>query len=296
MVHKSFNEWTAKVIVQWVKHCVKQKIPMQLISDEQESSELIFNGDEPKDAIVPIDTDMYTMFESIVEESLKLEKKYSKNLLADESLLSTDLLGELQALLSQGKDFDKDKLLDSLQKMSERIRILRERTVSQCIPLRETFSFDSVSDFERSPQMPLSRAGSSSKLNVQKGFGSNKSLTDLARLQSHLSRSLDSTESMGSQSYYNIISSIPMSDSVSTIGETHPIEESESMKHLPPLLEREEKEDIDIEEKEDAAVENRSTLLQISVSKLPYDSVALAKLFNIDNKLIFEGGKHCHSI
>ncbi len=87
-----------------------------------------------------------------------------------------------------------------------------------------------------------------------------------------------------------------MSDSVSTIGETHPIEESESMKHLPPLLEREEKEDIDIEEKEDAAVENRSTLLQISVSKLPSDSVALAKLFNIDNKLIFEGGKHFHSI
>ena len=81
--------------------------------------------------------------------------------------------------------------------------------------------------------------------------------------------------------------------SVSTIGETHPIEESESMKHLPPLLEREEKEDM--EEKEDDAVESRPTLLQISVSDLPTDSAALAKLFNVDNKFIFEGGKYSHS-
>ena len=40
-----------------------------------------------------------------------------------------------------------------------------------------------------------------------------------------------------------------MSDSVSTIGESHLMEESESMKHLPPLLEREEKEDLN--EKDD---------------------------------------------
>lgn len=307
MIHKSFNEWTAKVIVQWERHCVKQRIPMQLISDEQESSELVSAGDETKNIIVPLDMDMYAMFQSVVVESLNLEKKYSKSLLAEESLLSNDLLEELQSLVSQGKDFDKDRLLDSLQTMSERIRILREKTVSQRLPMRETFSFDSVSDFEKSPPMSPSHKGSSGKLKskpsfeklrsmsdeeyVQSVFRSNKSLTDLARLhQSHISRSLDSTESMGSQSYNNIMSSIPMSDSVSTIGDSHPIEESESMKHLPPLLEREEKEDI--EEKEDGGLAaTRPTLLQINVSNLPTDPVALARLFNIENKLIFEGGK-----
>ena len=106
MIHKSFNQWTAKVIVQWERHCVRHRVPLQLISDE----EVVTTGDETK-SDVPLDMDMYAMFQSVVVESLNLEKKYSKSLLAEERLLSNDLLEELQSLVSQGKDFDKDRLL-----------------------------------------------------------------------------------------------------------------------------------------------------------------------------------------
>ena len=69
MIHKSFNEWTAKVIVKWERHCVKQRVPLQL------------------------GVDMYAIFQlSVVVESLNLEKKYSKSLLGEDSLLSNDLL------------------------------------------------------------------------------------------------------------------------------------------------------------------------------------------------------------
>eukprot|EP01035_Chromulina_nebulosa_P006483 gene6483-8767_t len=165
MIHKSFNQWTAKVIVQWERHCVRHRVPLQLISDE----ELVTTGDETK-SDVPLDMDMYAMFQSVVVESLNLEKKYSKSLLAEERLLSNDLLEELQSLVSQGKDFDKDRLLDSLQTMSERIMILREKTVSQCTPLRETFSFDSISEFEKSPPISSAHKGSSGNLKSRSSF------------------------------------------------------------------------------------------------------------------------------
>ena len=325
MVHKSFNEWTAKVIVQWQRHCEKNGIACT--PSAYPGTSKVDSGPpnyKSKRAIETVaDVDMYSVLQNTVAELLEIEKKYAKNVLAEESLLSKDLLNELQSFGTLG-EADKDRFLVNLQKMSDRIKSLKERALVEHIPIRPNDSVMSLDsnyegDNNSSSTIPISsRSGTSGRVRspfssekyrpegdtssqsslflsdqeyVQSVFRSSKSQSDFSRVQqSYLNRSLDSTESLGSQSYGYIMNSIPLSESMSSMGEPAFLEESESMKHLPPLEEKEEKEDMD--EKEDVLSfsQNTPSVLQISTNNLPTNPRALAILFNIESEAVFDGG------
>mmetsp|Transcript_2384 Transcript_2384/g.3661 ORF Transcript_2384/g.3661 Transcript_2384/m.3661 type:complete len:560 (-) Transcript_2384:8-1687(-) len=173
MVHKSFNEWTAKVVVQWQRHCeiIKQKLAPKDVDSTPESSKLNNNEVvlesnklEQSNSLkknshgVNLDDDLYEMLQEMESQLVAAHKKFSKSVVTEENLSSQDLLNEIHAVSAGGSENGKEALQIKLQKMNERIRNLNERSIVQKATLRQNdsiMSLESLHDMDRSPSISV---------------------------------------------------------------------------------------------------------------------------------------------